>query len=104
MKQGMRGAGSALPAHPEKVGMPLRPFLWTLDQLAVMLNVEEKTIRGSYVYYEGRSTGVRARDKMTARDIAPEGQRPDWRVAEREFLRWLKVKGFRVYERGVVTN
>lgn len=102
----MRGAGSALPANPEKVGMPLRPFLWTLDQIAVMLNVEEKTIRHGrgYLYYEGRSTGVRARDLMTARNIAPADQRPDWRVAEREFLRWLKVKGFKVYERGVVTN
>lgn len=84
--------------------MPVRPFLWTLDQLAVMLNVEEHTVRTSYIYYEGRSTGVRLRSLMTARNIAPEGTHPDWRVAEREFLRWLRVKGFKIYERGVVTN
>ena len=65
-----------------------------------MLNVTEETIKKSYIHFEGRSTGTRRRDLMIARNIAKPENTPDWRVTEREFIRWMKVKGFRHYERG----
>lgn len=97
-----RGAGVNLP-RPE-VGLPPRVFLFTLDQIAFMLNISERAVAQTYTYFEGRSIGTRTRDRMIARNIAPDDRAPDWRVAEREFVRWMKLKGFRYYERGAVSN
>lgn len=99
-----RGQGVAIPVGRERVGLPTRPFLYTLDQIATLIHVAEAQVKASYVYFEGRSTGTRRKDLMVARNIAPDGEKVEWRVAERELVRWLKVKGFRYYEMGVVSN
>jgi len=39
---------------------------------------------------------------MVARNIAPEGHKPEWRVSEVTLIRFMKFKGFKVYERGYV--
>jgi hypothetical protein len=100
MRGGMRGAGINLPANPDSVGMPARVFLFTLDQISVMLDISERQIKEKYLYFEGRSIGTKRRDLMIARNIAGQNDTPDWRVTEREFIRWMKVKGFKYYERG----
>lgn len=97
-----RGASPNLPANPEKVGLPLRPFLYSLDQLSVLLDVDEVALRSTYIHYEGRSIGFASKDRLLARNIAPADSTPDWRVAERELIRWLKFKGFKHYERSSV--
>ena len=84
---------------PEAVGLPVRPFLYTLDQIATLLEITEQGVH-RHVHFEGVAPGARPRDRMVARNLAPAGERPDWRVAERELLRWMRVKGFRFYERG----
>lgn len=100
----LRGQNPHLPARPESVGLPPRPFLYTLDQISVILNVTEDQVP-RYVYYEGRSTGPRNVKKMVARNINPDKtEKPDWRVAERELIRWMKAMGFKYYDRGVVTD
>jgi hypothetical protein len=83
----------------QDVGLPARPFLYTLDQIATLLAVELSSIKASYLYYEGRSSGIHRKDTMRTRNIAPIGEKPDWRVSEMEFTRWLRTKRFRVYER-----
>ncbi len=80
-----------------RIALPIRPFLYTLDQVAAMLSVREDTLREQYLYFEGRSTGTRV-GKMTARNIAPDTAPPDWRIAEHVFRNYLKSKGFTVYE------
>lgn len=102
-QQGLRGQGVSLPAGGEKIGLPTRVFLFTVDQLSVMLDVESKTIMDFYLYFEGRSTGSRKKNLMVAINIAPPELAPEWRVAEREFIRWMRVKGFKHYERGAFT-
>lgn len=99
-----RGAGVNLPVDREKIGLPLRPFLFTIDQIATMLNLRASQVNAKYIYFEGRSTGSRRLDLMVARNIAPPDERPEWRVAERELLRWLRKKGFRYYDRAVISN
>lgn len=100
-----RGHNPHLPQDPAKVGLPPRPFLYTLDQLSVILNVDEPQLRTQYIYYEGRSTGVRSVRFLLARDINPDPTKnPDWRVAERELIRWMKVMGFKYYDRGAITH
>lgn len=96
----LRGSAvNHLPAR-EKVGLPPRAFLFTLDQVAMMIAVTERSLKQAYVYFEGRSTGRRSLDLMIAINIAPEKEKPEWRVSERELIRWLKKKGFRYYEVG----
>jgi hypothetical protein len=83
-----------------QVGLPVRAFLFTLDQVAYMVGVSEAHLKTHYVHYYGRSIGSRPPDRFMTRNIAPAGEKPDWRVTERELIRWLKNRGFRVYERG----
>lgn len=87
-------------ADPTVVGLPRRPFMFTLDQICALINVEMKALRNSYLYYEGRSIGTRRKDLLSTRNIAPDDQKPEWRVLESEFIRWMKSRGFKYYDRG----
>jgi len=84
----------------KSLGLPVRSFLFTLDQVGEMLQVDESKLRERYVFYTNRHVGSPPKDKMRAVNIAPVGTHPQWRIAEREFVRWLRYKGFRVYDRG----
>lgn len=106
MKQShLRGQNPHLPARPESVGLPPRPFFYTLDQIAVILSISQKEVETRYIYFEERTTGPRNVRLMIARNINPDREtRPDWRIAERELIRWMKVMGFKYYDAGVITN
>lgn len=91
--------GENLKNSARSVGLPPRPFLYTLDQIATILSVSISSIEKKYIYFEGRSIGHKVKDEMIARDISPHGSRPEWRVAEQELIRWMRYKGFRYYER-----
>lgn len=93
-----RGAGINVPAKPENVGLPIRPFLYTLEQVATLISMRMQTLMNQYIYFEGRNTGTKSVHLLLARNIAKPTDKPEWRVAEREFIRWLRVKGFRIYE------
>lgn len=99
-----RGAGANLPVGRDAIGLPPRPFLYTLDQISVLLDMSETAIKQTHVYFEGRSTGIRRKDLMLARNIAAATDKPDWRVTERELVRWFRHKGFRYYERSAFTS
>lgn len=99
-----RGAGINLPSGANKIGLPPRVFLYTLDQLGVMLDLAPRQLTAQYIYFEGRSIGARHKFFMVARNIAPPNEKPEWRVTEREFVRWMRHKGFRYYETGAVSN
>lgn len=99
-----RGLDKQHPKQNDKIGLPYRPFLFTLDQISVLLSVEPKALERQYVYFEGRSIGSLSKSQMIARNIAPPDKEPEWRIAERELIRWMRMKGFRYYERGVTSN
>lgn len=86
---------------PESLGLPIRPFLYTLDQIATLVAVRETDLK-YYIFYEGRSIGAPPKDFMRAINIALDGKHPQWRVAEQELCRWLKFKGFRVYDKSYI--
>lgn len=92
------------PRDPAKVGLPIRPFLYTLDQISMLLDVSISTLLSSYIHAEGRTIGVPKKHTMIARNIAPPAANPEWRVAEQELVRWFKVKGFRYYDRSFMAN
>ena len=76
--------------------LPYRFFFWTVDQIASMLQTSEATVR-RYLFYVGRTTGVKSPKEMEAINIAPEDEAPIWRVEDRELRRWLKARGIRIY-------
>ncbi len=78
-----------------RANLPPRPFLYTIDQLSVILNLAEVTLKDKYLYFVGRTPGVQSLDVIAARNIARFGDKPEWRVEERELIRWMKRKGFR---------
>lgn len=82
--------------NPESVGLPPVVFLYTLDQIAAMINVPPDTFGHSYVYYDLRSTGIKSPNVMMAHNIADPKAAPDWRISQSEFIRWLRFKGFRL--------
>lgn len=76
------------------MALPVRVFLYTLDQLAAILNVEEEALRARYLYFQGLSTGTQG-VRMVARNIEADPTHPPrWRVAETELLTYLRRKGF----------
>lgn len=88
----------------QEVNMPIRPFLYTLDQIAGLLSINLPYLTAHYTYFEGRSIGVMSKDLLLARNIAPRTQPAEWRIAERELIRWLKRKGYRVYDSTILTH
>lgn len=81
----------------------MRLFLYTTDQVALLLNVSEATLKQQYLFYDKRHIGAPPKDKMVARNIAAEGSTPQWRIAEKELLRWLRYKGFVITQRGFIS-
>jgi len=79
-------------------------MLYTLDQVATCLEVSVGHLNNNYAHFDGRSVGIPGKGKIIFRNIASEGEKPEWRCSEREFVRWLKYKGFQYYERGWVSH
>lgn len=86
----------------KSVGLPSRPFLYTIDQVAMLLAVSESYVKLEYAHWQGRSIGIPSQDRIVFRNIAPNGAAPEWRCSEREVIRFLKYKGYKYYERGFV--
>lgn len=89
---------------PEKIGLPPRPFLYTIDQIASILSMRESVVHQRHIYHEGRDIGRRSPHEMLAHNIAPPNDKPDWRVSEQELLRWMRLKGFKYYDSGTVVK
>lgn len=99
----------------DKVGLPIRTVLYTIDQVATMLALEPRTVKASYLYLDGINVGSIPKRVMLARNIDPDFEppshsnpdgkgKPEWRIAEHELIRWLKEMGFRIYDRGWVAR
>ena len=80
------------------VKLPPRIFLYTLDQIALMLDMSETGIR-AYCHLDKLHTGPRPPSRLLARNIADNDKHPDWRITEKELRRWMRLKGFRVVTR-----
>jgi len=80
------------------ITLPAKPFLYTLDQVAMILGMDEGTLARGYLYYAGRTSGVRKPGLLVARNINGPDKRPEWRIAEKELIRWMKHRGFRFTE------
>ena len=83
-------------AKGDRVGLPARPFFYTLEQIGALLQLSDSKMK-LFIFYEGRTIIVRNRGHLQAVNIANDDQEPEWRVIEEELIRWMKYKGFQVY-------
>ena len=83
-----------------QLGLPPRVFMYTVDQIATLFEVSIADVKKRYLFYDRREPGIAPRTKMRAVNIAPEGETPEWRVAERELVRYMRRQGIKFYERG----
>lgn len=91
----------SVPDDRTKLGLPYRPFLYTLDQLSVMLSIETTTLKkNGMLFFQGRQPGRPLPDELRCVNVTSGiSDKPDWRVEERELIRWMKRKGFRYVDR-----
>lgn len=69
--------------------------MYTLDQIALMLDLDESYLVKHYLYLPGgRSTGAVGR-RLRCTNIARPDQAPNWRVAESDFKVWMQKLGVR---------
>lgn len=86
------------------VNLPIRPFLYTLDQIAELISTPVRALAEKHVYFDNRSIGAKRPWHIMARNIAGPDDNPEWRVVDRELIRWMKNRGFRYIERGYVKD
>lgn len=84
----------------KRIGLPVKPFFYTTDQVAFLLSIEETYLKQVLLHYQGRSVGPCPRNKILAINMAPEGESPVWRINERNLVQYFRFKGLRYYERG----
>ncbi len=68
-----------------------------------MLQRELDDLIDVQIYFVNRSIGPAHPRKIKAINIAPDlDDTPEWRVSEGELVRWFKLMGFKIYERGKI--
>jgi hypothetical protein len=77
----------------EKMGLPFRPFLYTLSQIQDLLALEDLT---PLLYYDSRTIGIHNPKTIRTINIMPDGVQPEWRVEEAELIRWMRHTGFKI--------
>lgn len=78
--------------------LPARPFFFTVDQIATLTGLTMTQVRAS-MFRSGESIGIPPRDEMLAVNLAPCGDADEWRVEEKELLRWLRQRGYTILTR-----
>jgi hypothetical protein len=80
-----------------RIELPIHEFLYTLDQIAMILGIAEKDLRAKYIFFDGVTTGA-YQSRMRARNIAQPTEKPDWRVPHSQLKLWLIGRRFSVVE------
>ena len=80
------------PFIPERrIVLPERPFFWTIDQVASILQVSESWLKRR-INYAGRTLRT-GRAMLRAVNLAEPEEQPMWRVSNQELHRWLAHHG-----------
>ena len=76
--------------------MPYRPFFWSITQIASMMGTRKGIIE-KWCFFRGRSSGVHDKGRLLSVNMAPADEQPFWCVEDREFRRYLRNQGIRLY-------
>lgn len=88
-----RGRPKRVAPSAASVRLPEIPFLYTLDQVAIIVGWSKQRLHAR-TFYVGRTLDRKLADQIEAFNIALPTQKPDWRVSERELIRWLIRHGY----------
>lgn len=84
----------------DRLNLPPRIFLYTLDQVSFLLEIDESFLKKNFLFYEGRSVGICPGHLLRAVDISPpDSKETEWRVTEDSLLRWMRYMGFKYLDR-----
>lgn len=89
-----RGQSKRVAPSAASVELPRHPFLYTLDQIAILVAWSPGKLHAR-TFYIGRTLGMKSRDMLEAFNLAAVAEKPDWRVSEQEFVRWLRIHGYK---------
>ena len=78
-----------------RVKLPTHPFFYTQDQVAILLSVTPGWLRAR-MSFQGRFNSKTTPDTLEAINLARPDEPAEWRISERELLRWLARQGYRV--------
>lgn len=81
----------------EQVGLPTKPFFYTVEQVADLLAVDIKTLENTILHFKGFG-GTSGPDRLAATNLRTTDN-PLWRIPEDELLRWLRRKRITLYRR-----
>ena len=76
------------------VNLPTREFMYTVDQICLMLDVNKETLVNKILWFQGRSPGKPV-GYLVATNIAAPDKKPVWRVSESAFRSWMRHKKIR---------
>ena len=84
----------------ERRGLPIKEFLYTLDQVCYLLAIPMNRIE-RHVRFTGGNFRQDSRARMGAINLIVDGAKneTEWRVPESEVLAYMKARGFAIYER-----
>ena len=77
--------------------LPDRTWLFTLDQVAYLLGLGEPTLMKKHVFFVDHDHGTPPRDRLKAVRLGSDNCSHDWRISEKEFKRWCRVKDITLY-------
>jgi hypothetical protein len=78
-----------------RIGLPPLLFLFTLEQICSMIQVDMTSLMRNHLWYTGVTPGMPMRRQMRAVNVG-EHKEPIWRVSQRDFVSWAKRQGFKV--------
>lgn len=79
-----------------EIAIPYRVFMYTFDQVAWMLNLNEAYMKQHLVHYEHRSYGAHKPTTFKAVNLALPDEKPMWRISEDELLRWCRHRKIKI--------
>lgn len=80
------------------IRLPMRPFFYTIDQVATLTGLTLNQVN-RLLFRHGADSGIPPRERLYAINLAPADAPIEWRVEEKELLRWLKHRGIAVLHR-----
>ena len=78
--------------HKTLLQLPVKTFMYTIEQIAYMLDVTEQTVKKRILYYQGRERRKWTNDDLVAVNFSRQDEKPEWRISEEEFIRWMRRK------------
>lgn len=93
MTDSRRGLPKRVAPSAASVSLPATPFLYTLDQVAVLVGWSASRLNAR-TFYVGRTLTSKTRHMLEAFNLSQPDEKPDWRVSEHEFIRWLRCHGY----------